>query len=492
MSVAIVGGGPAGIATLDAMVHEQAFADVTLFDCKPEVLGTWVYNSLPPPPYSVAAAGSPAGSAGSAALSGALSGALPTQLPTLFPATTPPLQTPHSLNLTYAALETNVEADVMEFSYSRIPAVTLALSVYKYGPELPFRHHLVIRQWLQLLTKGHEHRIQVNTTVELAEWQGDHWILTLRRRSPDHDYWWQQRYDKLVVALGKYIHPYVPHVPGLDTFPGLLQHSQLFRSLETYRDKKVIVVGGSILAMDLVYDVLFVASKTLLLRTREGHHQVEIVGLAAFDHPQVDKRGRITRVEGLTVYFDDGSSEADVDCILYGTGYRLSVPFLPDLDTSRNRLHRVYQHVISIDNPALAFVGFVAGGLTFKVFEWQAVFAARVFAGRAHLPTKEAMEQWEQQRLARIGDNDRFNYINDDFEGYFNGLRQLAGTDGPGRQLPPYQDQWRQKLLRGYHRKRQFFERHYHSAPALPAPPALLLLESLLLESLSLALDSKL
>lgn len=463
IKVAIVGGGPAGIAALDAMVHEQAFADVTLFDCKPEVLGTWVYNSETPPPYTV-----PSTRAGSDAPS------LPS-LPTRFPATTPALAAPDHINLTYASLETNVEADVMEFTYSRIPTVRSALTLAKYGADLPFRHHLVIRSWLQLLTKGYEHLIQLNTTVELAEWRqhtsGDHWVLTLRRRAPDGDHWRQERFDKLLVALGKYIKPYVPQVPGLGLFPGLLQHSQQFRSLETYRGKKVVVVGGLILAMDLVYDVLFVASKTLLLRTRDGH-QVEIVGSAAFDHPKVDKRGRIERIEGLTVYFDDGSLEEGVDCILYGTGYLLSVPFLPNEDYSHGRLHRVYQHVISIDNPSLAYVGFVAGGLTFKVFEWQAVFAARVFAGRAALPSKTAMEQWEHQRLQKIGNNDRFNYINDDFEGYFEGLRSLAGTEGPGRQLPPYNDEWRVKLMRGHQRKRDFFERHYHTPPALPAQPS--------------------
>lgn len=442
-TVAIIGGGPAGVISLDTLAQENKFS-VTLFDCKPEISGTWVYDQRPPPKYVAGKS---------------LVRTVP-DLPENFPCTMPAIPN-HELSLTYESLETNVEADVMKFTNFAIPETRLELTLKKYGENSPFRHHLVIRGWLQQLAFNYQLQIQLNTTLELAEWHDDHWVLTLRRQDGTEDYWYRQKFDKLLVALGKYVSPFVPQVPGLDLFTGLLEHSQQFRNPESYRGKKVIVVGGSISAMDLIYDVLFVAKKTLLLRTVNGS-QVPVVGSAAFDHPDVDRRGKITKVDGLTVYFDDGSTEPDVDCILYGTGYTLLVPFLPKLDTKNGRFHGVYQHVISIENHLLAFVGFVVGGLTFKVFEWQAVLAARTFAGRASLPLVDEMKKWEEDRLVVRGDTPQWHVIQDEWREYFEAIRGVAGSDGPGRQLPPYEVEWEIGLMRGYGLKRDFFTRHYH------------------------------
>lgn len=440
MKVVVIGGGPSGIISLDTLIKE-GFSDVTLYDNKPELSGTWVYDELPPVSYQVGKV------------------TPPVEVPTALPCVCPAQPVTNHL-LVYLYLETNVEADVMEFNGTRIPSTILPQSVEKYGKETPFRHHTVIKGWLQSLVADYADKIKLNSQVERADYNGGKWILTLRERRGNEDHWFQVECDKVVVALGKYIAPYIPQVPGLDTFPGILEHSQAFRDPEKYRGKKVIVVGGSISAMDLIYEVLFVASKTILSRTRDGH-LVEVVGLAAFDHPDIDRRGRITRVEGLTVYFDDGSFEKNVDFILYGTGYRLLIPFMPQLDLSRGRFHGIYQHVICIDNPSLAFVGFVGGGLTFKVFEWQAVLAARTFSGRAKLPSKESMYQWEVDRVKSTEDSDRFQHINDDFRSYFEAIRLLATNDGPGRKLPPFDDIWREKLMRGYQRKKDYFERFY-------------------------------
>lgn len=87
----------------------------------------------------------------------------------------------------------------------------------------------------------------------------------------------------------------------------------------------------------------------------------------------------------------------------------------------------------------------VSGGLTFRVFEWQAVALARLFAGRATLPSEEYMRKWEEELSFNVGDGLSFFNIASDYEGYFEGLRKLAG--GPalgttGRVLPRFEKRW--------------------------------------------------
>jgi cation diffusion facilitator CzcD-associated flavoprotein CzcO len=105
----------------------------------------------------------------------------------------------------------------------------------------------LIREWIEgVLIRGKPHGlIQFNTTVELAEYdqKSAEWKLTLRKEQPgqETDYWWQEKFDTLVVASGHFYRPYIPDIPGLlefdETFPGRLQHSKHYRNVEEYRDK---------------------------------------------------------------------------------------------------------------------------------------------------------------------------------------------------------------------------------------------------------------
>jgi len=103
----------------------------------------------------------------------------------------------------------------------------------------------------------------------------------------------------------------------------------------------------------------------------------------------------------------------------------------------------------------------VAAGPQFKIFEWQAVVAARVLAGRAKLPSLAAQQKWEQDRIAQKGDGVPFTTIYPGLEEYFETLRRLAGEpkDGqPGRRLPPFDPNWPRVLLRGHQRRIQMWK----------------------------------
>lgn len=147
----------------------------------------------------------------------------------------------------YPALETNVDAAAMSYSQEDIPEIRTKNSINLHGPDTPFRHHTVIRQWVEdlLNRNGYQDLVEYNTTVEKAvkDPKSDKWILTLRRgeKAGKEDYWWIEEFDALVVASGHYSVPYIPHIKGLkefaEAYPGSIEHTKGYRHPEKYRGK---------------------------------------------------------------------------------------------------------------------------------------------------------------------------------------------------------------------------------------------------------------
>lgn len=177
----------------------------------------------------------------------------PLEIPSTFPSETPRDETANSHQARYwdsgahEHLHSNLPPGVMCFSQEPIQEIVSERSLAQYGPESPFRHRELIREWIEgVFTRGKSRElIQFNTTVEVAEYDQKRaeWSLTLRREqtSKETDYWWQERFDALVVASGHFYLPYVPDIPGLlefdEQFPGRVQHSKHYRNVEHYRDK---------------------------------------------------------------------------------------------------------------------------------------------------------------------------------------------------------------------------------------------------------------
>ena len=121
-----------------------------------------------------------------------------------------------------------------------------------------------------------------------------------------------------------------------------------------------MVVGGSISAADLVVDLAPLVKGPLYLSQRGRNELLD----AAFTLEGVVTKPpiqRFTADNGGTIEFEDGSTVENFDKIIFGTGYRLSYPFLtPDPVTTQNRLAGFYQHIFKIDDPSLAVVGQVS------------------------------------------------------------------------------------------------------------------------------------
>ncbi|EKG15645.1 Flavin-containing monooxygenase FMO [Macrophomina phaseolina MS6] len=396
---------------------------------------------------------------------------LPLEPPAKLPAQTPKSSRPRFTESSiYPYLETNVAALPMSFSQEPIPETQSEWSIKTHGPDTPFRHWTVMQQYISSLIqrRGYQDYVEYNTAVERVEKVENEWKITLRKQGEKSDYWWAEFFDAVVVASGHHNVPYIPKIQGLEEFerrkPGSVLHSKMFRGREAFRGKRVVVVGASVSAADIGVDVVAVA-KNPVYAVVKGHRANIYFGDTAFKHPKIKEVPSISeiRVENgsRAVYFEDGDRVEDVDHIIFGTGYTWSLPFLPNVEIRNNRVAGLYQHVVYQKDPTLLFVGAVGAGLTFKIFEWQAVLAARVLAGRAKLPPVGEQQRWEADRIAEKGDGARFTLVFPEFEEYFETVRALAGPgeDGKGRQLPPFDRRWFDAFMEGHERRKAMWAR---------------------------------
>ncbi|KAH7062977.1 hypothetical protein BKA63DRAFT_189931 [Paraphoma chrysanthemicola] len=460
--VALIGLGPGGAIAIDALAQEKAFDTIRVFERREAAGGCWIEDQEPPPNFDPSALPSLA----------TRKGDLPVQIPSALPSKAPKVQHPrYADSSVYSYLETNVDSSAMSFSQEPIPAGATPLSISKHGEDTPFRHHTLVRKYIEALVhrNGYEKFVSYNTTVERAEKVGNEWRLVLRKDGDvrGEDEWWEEWFDAVVVASGHYSVPYIPHIAGLAEYesahPGSVKHSKMFRGRDHYRGKRVVVVGASVSAADIAYDVIGIA-KGPVYAVVLGHKPNGYFGDVAFKHPGIVEKPSISHITSTngerTVHFVDGTVVREVDEIIFGTGYSWSLPFLPSVEVRNNRVPGLYQHVVYQKDPSLVFVGAVAAGLTFRVFEWQAVLAARVLAGRASLPSLEEQQKWEEDRIAKRGDGVPFTLVFPDFEDYFETLRRLAGEPEPGqpgRRLPRFDKKWLEAFMAGHERRKKWW-----------------------------------
>ncbi|KAF5878415.1 putative dimethylaniline monooxygenase protein [Botrytis fragariae] len=457
-SVAIIGAGPAGAIALDALAQEQAFDEIRLFERREKAGGCWLGDPKDHvqqiPDFEKLASRRPDETL-----------PIPSDLPTTLPHNT---QYRFSDTSIYPTLETNIDAFAMSFSQEPFPETRSAVNIKRHGENSPFRHWKVVEKYVQDLVdrKGYPDLISYNTTVELVH-KDPHtskWVLTLRKPLDNgiEDRWWTESFDAVVVAAGHYSVPFIPSTPGLSAFsqnfPGRVLHSKAWRDPETYRGKRVVVVGASISGPDISYALADCVERPLHSVVRGKYHPYFFD--YAFQHPHILRRPPISHItsdantDERTIHFEDGSKLEKVDYIIFGTGYSWTLPFIPNLDSTirNNRLPNLYQHIFWREDPTLTFVGAVAAGFTFKVFEWQAVLAARFLAGHITLPSAEEQKKWEEDRIAVKGDGVPFTALYPDFEDYFEAVREMAGEakNGKGRSLPKFQKWWREGFDNGH------------------------------------------
>ena len=131
----------------------------------------------------------------------------------------------------------------MSFTEEPLPNRLSPQTLKEYGPGAPYRHHTVVRQWIEdiFIRGGHDRLLELRTSVELVVKVKDEWEVTLRKVVNGSNYWWKETFDAVVVASGHYNVPWFPLVEGFleydQQFPGAIVHSKHFRAGRNYKGK---------------------------------------------------------------------------------------------------------------------------------------------------------------------------------------------------------------------------------------------------------------
>jgi thioredoxin reductase len=339
----------------------------------------------------------------------------------------------------YAGLRNNVPTSLMVSVLDSWPAGTEEQT-----------NQINLERYIQMLSKNHgvDQVTQYDTRVDEVKKtdDGQRWsirtiTLDRRRRVPQL----VERYDEfdgVVVASGHYNLPRIPDTPGLSEwkaeFGDSVIHSKQYRKAEKYRGKNLLVVGAGVSSVDICRELGEVANKIYqsvrgglfdlpeTLLPGIGERVGEVGMYVVEDGRDGRKLGDGKHISGRVV-LKDGRELADIDVVILATGYITSYPFLRQLHDDQisateagpevlvtadgEMCHNLHKDIFYIPDPSLSFVGVPYHVATFSLFDFQSQIVARVFAGKAILPSEEEMRKEYEARIREKGAGRSFHSL---------------------------------------------------------------------------------
>jgi len=310
----------------------------------------------------------------------------------------------------YDNLETNIPHFLMQYSDKAFPAD---------APLFP-SCEMVLR-YIEEYAEGVRHLIRFQTQVvdvrlcdgDSAE--SDKWSVTTRDLQSGKMN--VGIYDAVMVANGHYTVPHVPDIKGVKewniAYPGAIIHSKAYRNPQSFRDKKVLLVGNSASGVDIGVQIGR-ECKLLLLSSRSESQFGQTTVNWKEDVPEVLEFLQAETYD-RAVRLKDGRIEEGIDAVVFCTGYFFSLPFLeslkPQIVTDGLRVRDTYQHMFYIEHPTLAFPVLNCRIIPFTLAENQCAVIARIWSGRLSLPSKDEMRKWEQDQINQQGGGRKFHVL---------------------------------------------------------------------------------
>ena len=258
-------------------------------------------------------------------------------------------------------------------------------------------------------------QIRFNTVTKYIDHDGDRFTVRVTdlKTGTNHT----ESFDYVVAAVGHFSVPNIPHFDGIETFPGRVVHSHDFRDAREFEGHHILIVGAKFSANDIAIHLRNRGAKSITVSYR-----TKPTGLKWPD--RIKEIPLLTRIDGKTVHFSDGS-RADFDSIILCTGYQHNLNFLSDqlrlVDRNRFYPSGLYKGIFFSGNPRLMYLGMQDQAFTLTMFDAQAWYARDFILNRIVLPDKETqlkdIESW-QKREETLAERVNFiqfqaDYIND-------------------------------------------------------------------------------
>ncbi|MBY8859170.1 NAD(P)-binding domain-containing protein [Nocardia sp. CA2R105] len=313
-----------------------------------------------------------------------------------------------------------------------------------------FPHHTQIKQYLDDYCAAFDLGSAIefgNGVTHARRLPGGGWELDTQQGQA-------RRFDLLVVANGHHWDPRYPNFPG--EFTGHTMHAHHYidpRTPMDFRDQRILVVGLGNSAADIAVELsskalgnrltlstrssAWIVPKYIAGRPADKYYRTspyvplswqrkiaqwgqpltagrpENYGLPTPNHNffeahptqsvelplrlgsgDVLPKPNITRFDGRTVYFEDGSSD-DFDIIIYATGYNITFPFFdPDFISAPDNRIDLYKRMFLPGMEDLVFAGFAQSTPTlFPFVECQARLIGAYAVGGYRLPAESDMHR---------------------------------------------------------------------------------------------------
>ncbi|KAM7336165.1 hypothetical protein ACRRTK_004658 [Alexandromys fortis] len=385
----------------------------------------------------------------------------------------------------YKSLVTNVCKEMS--SYSDFP----------YQEDYPnFMDHKKFWEYLREFAEHFDllKYIQFKTTVRSVTQRPDfsetgQWDVVTETDGKQH----RAVFDAVMVCTGQFLSPRLPleSFPGIHKFKGQILHSQEYKIPDAFQDKRIVVVGLGNSGADIAVELSRIAAQVFLstrsgawvisrssgggypfnmMLTRRCNNFTARVLPSCFINWRIQKQlnhenyglsvakgkeskfivndelpscilcGKVTMKTGIkdftesSVIFEDGTTEVNIDAVIFSTGYEFSFPFfeepLKSLCTKRIMLYkRVFPP--NLERTTLAIIGLISlTGSILAGTELQARWATRVFKGLCNIPPSQKLmaEVTKKEQLIKRGvikdtSEEKLNFIS-----YLDEIAQCIGS----------------------------------------------------------------
>lgn len=280
----------------------------------------------------------------------------------------------------YKNLKTNLPKEVMQFPDFPFPE-----------QEESFLHHTDILGYLEDYAKHYElHQyIKFGCNVEEVkpveqDEEPTSWSVTVKDLEDSTTT--TTVCDAIFVCNGHYSVPKIPSIKDIEKFRGRQTHSHDYREPEPFKGEKVVMLGAGPSGLDISLEVAAVAKEVIL----SHNHPIQIPSELPANVRQT--RGIVAAYENGFI-FGDGS-RAEVDVLMYCTGYEYTFPFLSEkcgVTVEDSIVKPLYKHIINVNHPTMAFIGIPSQIVPFPLFDIQVRFFLAVLTGGATAVTSQAM-----------------------------------------------------------------------------------------------------
>ncbi|CCH45530.1 Flavin-containing monooxygenase [Wickerhamomyces ciferrii] len=425
--IAIIGGGVAGIAALNELLHTSkdgistfdnddsnpAFEEIVLFERNDTLGGNWYYSNKSDPVFPS---------------QDILNDGNYNKPETL----DPPLKSiPNPNDLKLTSLDSpiikkhdetvrwsNSAAYPALFSNIIAPLVRLPNGLKHYDSNgsrsiNPFSTAGEIHKDLYKVVQENQLNkfIRFQTTVEKVEKSKGKWNLVLRKTDGIKDYWYQETFDAIITANGHYSVPFIPFIENLNQYnqshPNTLLHTKGIKNFDQFQNQNVLIIGSHSSSVDVI-KFLVGSSKSITVSRRTVKNTsgagIEVI----FEQPDLIIKPKIKEFDGSNVIFVDDSIGV-YDKIIFATGYHFHYPFLKnqnliqlgqivDENSKFSLIKNLYLYAFSVDDPTFTTIGIQQSPYLFATIESQAAAIAGVWSNFSKLPSKEFQLEWLNQR----------------------------------------------------------------------------------------------